>query len=108
MKTVQGTITCKETSEIPIGSVVFITISKDSNTIGHQTLQRIDTFPFKYRIEVDDQSKETTENAQNWSFRVNIENGEQTIFLNENGSLSITPSEVDLENLDIQVNVQQC
>ena len=103
MRIIQGTITCNETREIPVGSVVFITVSVGSNVIGHNTMQRIEAFPFKYRVEVDDES-----NGENWSIRVNIENGEQTMFLNGTGNLSIQRPESDLENLDIQLNVFEC
>jgi hypothetical protein len=108
MRIIQGTITCNETREIPVGSVVFITVSIGSNVIGHNTMQRIEAFPFKYRVEVDDESNQTTGNGENWSIRVNIENGEQTMFLNGPGNLSIQRPEVDLENLDIQLNVFEC
>jgi hypothetical protein len=108
MRVIQGTITCNETREIPVGSVVFITVSIGSNVIGHNTMQRIEAFPFKYRVEVNDESNETIGKNENWFIRVNIENGEQTMFLNGTGNLSIQRPESDLENLDIQLNVFEC
>ena len=110
MKLIQGSINCKQTTEIPKGSVIFITVSKDTNIIGHQTLQGIDAFPFKYRVQVSDdlKSREAHDLVQTWSIRVQIENGEQTIFLNGAGNFILHPQETDLEKLDIQLNFYHC
>ena len=110
MKIIRGTIDCKEATEIPIGSVAFITVSKDNNIIGRQTLPQINSFPFKYRVEVSDdlKSKEAHETVQTWSIRVQIENGEETLFLNGAGNFMLSPHGCDLENLDIQLNFYHC
>ena len=101
MKTIEGIINCKETPDIPPGSVVYITISKDSKIIGHQTLQCIDKFPFAYQVEVEHEPAQ--DKVQTWSIRVNIENGESTIFLNDTCNFMPLSEGNEFEKLDIEL-----
>ena len=107
MTIIQGMIDCKETAEIPVGSVVFITVSKDGNIIGHQTYQHIDAFPFKYHVDVTEEikPKEAHEAVETWTVKVQIENGENTLFVNGAGNFMLSPHDTDLEKLDMQLNI---
>ena len=100
---VKGTIDCKDTKELPVGSVVFIYVYKnESDVIGHQTLQSVEHFPFEYNVEIDEKS--WSENA-NYSIRVTVENGEKTLYLNGKAGLTtLTKAELTNKPLDITLN----
>ncbi|CAF0846532.1 unnamed protein product [Brachionus calyciflorus] len=96
MKSITGQITCSESSEIPVGSVIFVYVMKDSNVIGRQTLHNWTQFPIDFKVDVPEL------NESGHFFTVNIENGENVIFRSEDGSTPINEKE-PLENLNVQV-----
>lgn len=99
MKTISGTVNCKDTTEIPVGSVAFIHVFKGSEEVGHRTLPNLTSFPFEFKVELNDNEL----NESGYTLRVSIDNGENIIFLNEKGSTPIEASH-QLDAFQVEVN----
>lgn len=101
MRTITGSVDCSSTKEIPVGSVVFISIGLNDKIIGRQTLQNLQSFPFEFRVNLEEANESDV-----YDVTVNIERGESTIFFNgQNGVESVDFSKLaQPDHLDILVH----
>lgn len=94
MSAIKGQVTCSDSSEFPVGSVVLVYVCKGDETIGRQSFQNLTKFPIQFNVEVPDLSEE------NYDLIVNIENGENLLFTN--GKTEINKAQ-SVDNLSVEV-----
>ena len=83
-----------ESLTIPEGCVVFIYLMQDEKVIGHQTLSKLEQFPFEYTVEVEDEPL----SSNDYSIRVTVEQGESILYANTGVKIEkgMLPSRLDI------------